>query len=80
MNGFCLWIGRVFCVLGGAILTGVILTVLAKWCVYLWTDVLWHFRRISEAERDIMEYRKDRRNYMRWKEQQMNEAKKGSLP
>ena len=76
MNGFCLWIGRVFCVIGGTAIVVIILGCVIYYAQYLWDTVLWRFGAISkvkekftrfiENEKSFSLYLEDREDFIRY--------------
>lgn len=67
MEKVAFWIGEVFLVFGGTFLLGFVLAVLFKLMCEAWVVASNRFRAICKAESLILEYRKNRDEFLRWR-------------
>lgn len=56
----CLWIGRVFCCIGGAIVAGFVLLGLGHIAANIAADLVWKYHAISAVERNVHFYRRNK--------------------
>lgn len=66
MDDVFLAIGRIFCIIGGVLVAGAILTMIGYFVVFLWIDLSDRFRSILKAENLIIEYKKYKTEFMEW--------------
>ena len=66
MEDIFLAIGRIFCMIGGILIAGAILSLIGYFVAYMWIELSNRFRSILKAESLIYEYRKYKTEFMEW--------------
>lgn len=68
MNNIALLLGTILMVVGGGLLAGYLICFFGSLACTAWIAFSDRFRSICRAESVIFEYRKNRREFLRWKE------------
>ena len=66
MEDIFLAIGRIFCMIGGILIAGAILSLIGYFVAYMWIELSNRFRSILKAENLIVEYKQHKTEFMEW--------------
>ena len=70
MKVFCEAIGTIICVVGGGALGLMILALLLELACEVWVIASGKFRGVLKGESLIYEYKKNREQFLKWKQEQ----------
>lgn len=69
MENAFLWIGKTFCIIGGIALALLLLCLLFGLAIEAWRLFSGRFRNVCKAESLIFEYKKMRKEFLQWFEE-----------
>ena len=74
METVFLWVGKVFCVVGGIAIALFLFFLFLELALEMWKIFSGKFRAVCKAESLIFEYKKNRKEFLQWLDEKQTEA------